>query len=1047
MRSRKLVKLSMLFLFLMFSIGAVFAQKLTIKGDIKTKEGKSIEAATIRVEGVNGSVTYTDSTGEFSILASKGNHLIVERVGYKPETIVVNPDNTFYNVVLEESSQSLDEVVITASGEMVKRRTQGYTSTTLNSKDLTMSKPQSVASALAGRVPGLDVSAVGGGVNPNYRLVMRGQRSITGNNNALIVLDNVIVPSDVLNNINPEDIETMTILNGAQGVALYGSQASNGALLVTTKKGKQGAPRVNISQTVTGTKVAFGPKYQKEFGSGGEGYGYDSNGDPLFESVENQSYGPRYDGSTRDLGYALEDGSQLTAKYSYFKDRMKFWQTGISNQSDFSISGADDKSNTMFSAQYLNSDGVTWLDNYKRVSVRLNGGRKFLDNLELNYAVNYVQNRYNTTSALSTVYDQFNNMPGWIPITSFKDWKNNKFANPNGYYNPWYPNPYFTIENNRSYTANDYLIGNISLKYAPTKWLTITTQTGFNQRTITTQQTTGKFNYTEFAKTSSGGSKTDIVGSDYEWASTNRQLFSNLYFDFHKRVNDFNFNLLLKADLQNQYYKYVTANVNGLSDSSIFNLSNTLNYPSASSNYYQARQYGQAYEFKVGYKNYLFLHTTGRRDVVSILDPSNRSFFYPEVDISFVASDAIPVLKRAEWLDVLKFRGGWSKVGQVNLSGYQFGAYALEPTFGQANGYPYSGVAGQTVSGTIVQTGLKPEITKGVEFGTDFTLFNNKVDGSFTYYRTITNNQTITTGVSNATGYQSYLNNAGATLNRGIETRLTVNIIDNANYTLSMTGTYAHQYSEVTELTSSLPRMSIASYTYAGSYAIAGMQFPQIYGTDYNRDDKGRVIVDKTTGLPSVSTTWVNLGNANPRHILGLTPSFRFKNFNISAVFEYRGGMKRYNSIGSSLAWSGMGINTVKYDRKPFVFPNSVYLGDDGTYVENKSIVTAYGGDNFWAQNVYTSAASNFVTNGAYWKLRQLSISYALPASILGKQHVLKSATISVQGRNLFLWMPKDNVYTDPEYSAAGSDSNGIGLTGYDAPPQRYYGATISLTF
>ncbi|MFT4093869.1 MAG: SusC/RagA family TonB-linked outer membrane protein [Niabella sp.] len=1040
-------KVLLLFAMLMGCSFLVFAQT-KISGTVMDETSAPIPFATVSIKGTALGVA-ADEKGNYSINAKTNDVLVVSASGFLNKEVTVG-NSAHLDIILEKGNASLDEVVVTASGVLAKKREQGYTSTTLKAENITLSKPTSLAGALAGNVPGLDVSAVGGGVNPNYRLILRGQRSITGNNNALIVLDNVIVSSDLLNNINPEDIESINILNGASGVALYGSQASNGALIVTTKKGKQGPPRIILSNTTTLSTVAFLPQYQKEFGSGGEGYSLEEDGNPEYVSLENQSYGPRYDGSMRQLGAALEDGSVLTVPYSYFKDRNKFWQQGLTNQSDFSISGGDDKSNLMFSGQYLTTDGVVWLDKYKRAAATINGNRKFSKKLELGYKLSYTQNRYDVTSAMGTVYDQFNNMPGWIPITRFKNWKTDPFANPNGYYNPWYANPYFTLENNRSYTNNDYLVSAFTLKYAVTDWLKFTTTTGLDTRTISVKSTTGKFTYTEYAKEvseSQNGSKSDILGYNYDYNGNTSNLFHTTYAELTHKVNDLSFYLLLKGDIQQKYQKYTAASVSGLSDSSIFNLSNTLNYPSASSNIYKARQLGATYEFKFGYKNYLFFHTTGRNDWVSILDPDNRSFFYPAFDLSFIASDAIPALGDISWLNVLKLRGSWSKVGQVNLKDYTYGAYALRPTFGQANGYPYSGVAGYTVGDVIVQDNLKPEITKGWEYGIDFTLLNNKLDGSFTGFSTTTDNQTIQTSISRASGFSGYLTNAGKTANKGIETRLSYMIVDNDNFTINMTGTYSYTDSKVVELSSTLERLAIASYSYAGSYAVPNMQFPQIYGSDYVRDDKGRVVVDKTTGKPSVASSYVYLGNANAKHILGLTPSIRYKGLYLAAVFEYRGGFKRYNELGRSLTWSGMGINTIKYDRKDFVFPNSVYIDDDGNYVENTDIVVNQGSDGFWTSSAYRNVASNFVTNGAYWKLRQLSLSYTLPDAIVRKSKAIKKATLSLQGRNLFLWMPKDNVYTDPEYSAAGSDSNGIGLTGYDAPPQRYYGATISLTF
>jgi len=255
----------------------------------------------------------------------------------------------------------------------------------------------------------------------------------------------------------------------------------------------------------------------------------------------------------------------------------------------------------------------------------------------------------------------------------------------------------------------------------------------------------------------------------------------------------------------------------------------------------------------------------------------------------------------------------------------------------------------------------------------------------------------------------------------------------------------------VLSITPGLDNLSLASYgDNTGSYAIPGYQFPEIMGYDYMRHN-GKVVIDPTTGMPQVNNNLVPLGNANARDILSFTPVITFKSLTLAAVFEYRGGFVRYNSIGFDMDWSGMGIRTVEYNRQRFVFPNSVYQDADGKWVDNKNILISENGNGnggFWTDGTENfNVTSNYVTNGAFWKLRELSLTFNVPQSFLSKTKVIKSASIGLEGRNLFLWVPKDNLYTDPDYSDSGSTSNGIGLTGYQPPPSRYYGFNVSVNF
>jgi TonB-linked SusC/RagA family outer membrane protein len=1028
----------------------VTAQTTEITGRVVDKNGDPIPNASI-VTKATKAATVANADGNFTIKAKPGDALVISAVAYNTITVTVK-DGTPLAITLLSSDKTLDEVIVTAGGIKSKKREIGTANTVVKSEALTGGKSVSVAGGLQGKVAGLQINATGGGVNPSYRLILRGQRSLTGNNQALVVLDNVIVTNDILGNLNPEDIEDVVVLNGAGAAALYGSQASNGAVIVTTKKGRKGTS-VTVSNSTTIQEVAFFPKIQKRFGAGGSAYGIDENGQPFFSYLENQSYGPAFDGVKRPLGPPLEDGSQDSAVYAYNDGHNKFWEKGLTNQTDFSVSTGDDKSTLYFSGQYTTVTGTTPGDKYNRASLRVNGTRKINNALNLTYSTTYVQNRYDITTQTGSMYANMLNMPSNVDITKYKNWKTDPFANPNGFYNPWYQNPYFTADNYRSKQRNDYLAGNIELRFTPISGLDLVARQGLVTRNYSYKSTVGAFNFTEYAKHTDASSKADIAASVSDGSAYTTELITDAFAQYNKKIaSDFSLNVIAGGQWRQDQAKFLDVTANGLIVPDLFNVSNGVGTPSVGESNYLARQIGVYGDLRIGYKNFLYLHGTGRNDWVSILNPNNRAFFYPSVDLSFVASEGIEALRQSNVVSYLKLRGGWSKVGQVNLGGV-FGAYQLLPTFSStASGFPYGSLPGYTVDNTLVSPDLQPEITKGWEAGFDLNLFNDRFTSSLTWYSTKTDNQTVNTRISTTTGFTLLRTNTGQTSSSGVEVTTHYTVVKTRDLDVTVGGNYTYLDNNVNFISTDLPRLSLATYGTdgPGSYAVAGQTFPVIMGYDYKRDPQGRVIINPADGLPTKSDTISILGNAVAKHRLGLDASVKWKNFSFSVLFEYRGGYQIYNAMGPELDWSGTGYRTAIYDRQRFVFPNSVYDDGTGKYVENTSITVKNGNGNngFWTDGINRDVTANYVTGGDFWKLREVVLSYEVPQSVLGKTKVIKGVKVSLQGRNLLMIMAKDNYYTDPEFSDAGNDSNGIGLTGLgQGPPSRYYGGTIQFRF
>lgn len=1044
-------KLLLSLFLLTFIAVAAYAQERTVTGIVTGQsDGLPLPGVSVVVKG--GTIgTTTDNDGQYSISVPSGSTLVFTYVGYESQEATIPADNVL-NIVLQSGNQSLDDVVITAGGLVIKRREQGNQTTTIAAEQLTQAKSFNVASSLTGKVAGLQVNAVGSGVNPDVRLVLRGNRSLLGNNQALVVVDNVIVPTSVLSNLNPEDIDNIEVLNGAGAAALYGSDASNGALIITTKKGAAGVSAIKVSNTTTFEHAAFLPKLQNRFGSG---TGPDDI--PTYTPYENQQYGPAFDGEIRPIGKPIESGDIQMIPYSARDDKNNFWDTGLTNRTDLSITSGDENGSYYFSSQYLNQKATVPGDKYNRFTLRINGERKVKENFTLNFNANYVQNRYDLSTAFTTAYNDVLQTPAQIPLLDYEDWETDPFANPNGYFNEYYDNPYFTLDNNREKTRNDYLTGSAQLKWFPIEPLSLMFRVSIATRNVSTKSWSNRFDYSEYTMgISTPKERGEFPGAVADGSEYNTQINPEFQAQFIKDLNDdFSINAIVGGSLRDNKFKNVSASSAGMAQPDLFNVTNTTLQIYGGEVNYHATQIGLFGDVRFGFRDYLYLHVSGRNDWRSVLDPEFNSFFYPAADVSFIASDAIPAIRESNIIDNLKIRGGVSKVGQVNLgSRTNFGAYSLLPTFFQNYGYPYAGVVGFSLGDRLVADELKPEMTTSYEGGFDFSLLQSRISGSFTYYQSSTKDQAIPIDVTPSTGYLDFLTNTGEVTNKGIETSLRVTPLrTTTGWELTLGANYTYNDNQVVSLYEGSDELFLGSWGPAGVYAVPGRGFPMLKGTRYVRDDLDRIIVDKFTGFPTVTTEYYELGRTEPLHRLGLDGVLTYKGFRFATVWEYRAGHTMFNQSTTGLDFSGAGIKSTFFNRERFVVPNSVYDKNQGTgmdpeYVVNNNITTYTGGVDFWTNGPSnTGVAENYFYSAAFWKLREASISYDLPASLFTNMPYIKGAQVSVQGRNLLIWVPKTNLYTDPEFSAFDSDSNAIGISGLDdAPPARYFGFTLSVT-
>jgi TonB-linked SusC/RagA family outer membrane protein len=1063
------------------------AQNQSISGRVIDRaSNEGLPGVTVLVKGTTIG-TATGNDGSFVLSApATATTLTFSFIGY---TTVEQPiGNGPVNVSLVSDAKQIGEVVVTgALGVQRQEREVGYATATLDTKEVTQARVNNVTNGLAGKVSGLQIQTVSSGINPNVRVTLRGSRSLTGNNEALIVVDGVISTNDVLVSLNPDDIASISVLKGANAAALYGSQASNGALIITTKRGGN-TSQITLSQTSQFESISFLPKFQNEFGPGANTYTstlpvFTANNTPdsgyltQYQGFENQQYGPRFDGSLRPFGERLADGSVQMLTYEARPDeKRKFFNNGFQVQNGVTFSGGDEKTKFFASYQNVHNNGIIPKDKYDRNTFRFNASRE-LGRLTAGFNVSYAQQRVDATSNLdqsTSVYWNIFNTTVMAPITSYKDWQTNPYADPNGYYNAFYQNPYFVIDNNRVNDRRNTLLGNIDLSYRVKDWLRVQYRLGtttINQSSLTTQD---RYDYSSYITTRprpTNKNGATVPGFVQDLRSEQTRINSDFFVSMDKTFGDINVKAIVGNNVQQFDSRYNFAASTALAVPGLFNLDNRIGNPLAFDRRAQTRSYSFYADVTLGYKDFLFVHGSGRNDNISILDPANRSFFYPGVDASFVFSNAIPALKDVSFLDYGKIRGGITKVSQVNLPNASFpsgipanvgslgvyqtnGAYALNPTFSNGFGYPFGSTFSFSADNRLVQTGLLPENTRSIEAGIELSFLKRRVAGAFTYYNQKSTGQTVSAGIASSSGYTSLLQNAGEVTNRGVEADLNITPVRLENgLTITIGGNFNYNNNEVV----ALPNGNLALTTVGNAqlYAIPGLPYPTLQGSHYDRTDDGLVkmttiqdpFTKATRYVPVKAADNINFGNTQPKFKYGFNASVSYKGLTLAGQGELRTGYVIYNTIGENLDFTGAGQRSAQYGRQDFVFPNSAISTDGGaTYVRNTTGLTP-GGAEFWANSTYnTSVAENYVTSGKFFKIRELSLSYALPAALLTKTGFVKGLSLNVYGRNIFTWVPKENIYTDPEFSS--SNSNAIGINTFlQTPPTKFYGASLSASF
>lgn len=1059
-----------------------------VTGQVKDANGQPVPFASVKLRGSNTGVS-ADQNGNFSIQADRNNTLVISAAGFQDFEVSAARAAS----IALKPSNNLQEIVVTALGIRRQAKELGYSTARVSPAELNQGKVTNIATGLTGKVSGLQINTINNGINPSTRVTLRGNRSILGNNQALLVLDDVPLSISSLNSINPNDVESVTVLKGASASALYGSAASNGVIIVTTKKGTKGKPQIRFSNTTTLEKVSYLPNFQNGFGGfGGEAIGapgtilFPENPFVPYAPYENQSFGPAFNGQKVNIGMPVRifrpDGtfydSTAYASYSGKPNAKKdFFNTGITVQNDISISTGDDKSRFFLSAQDVTQTGIIPKDKNHRNAFRINGSRE-VGKFRADYTIGYTLTHTNTTpgtgvnstagpfSGAATspnsgvtlfggatggsyfqnrpVYWTVINTPPNFNLRDYKNWQTDPFANPNGYFNAYYGNPWWQIDQARLDEKNGDLLANLALNFKPTDWLNLLVRGGISRNDYNAKYTRPGFTFADWAiadvlgagSIPSSVKKVDPQEGDAFYTGT--RLTGDFLASFNKTYGNISVSVIGGGQVIDNNFRYAGISATSLVVPDFYNIGNRIGEPNVFEYRSQNRTLGAFGDATIGYKNVLFAHGSVRNDWVSILSPKNRSFLYPAADLSYVFSDAIPVFHDSKLLSYGKLRAAYSKTAQVSV-----GPYSLNNTFNPGGGFPFGNVAGFTLNSVFANADIKPEFTTEKEVGLEMGFLNNRIYFSAAYFDASTNNQTIPIAVSSTTGYFSAYVNSGEMSNKGVELDLKVTPLlqTKSGFRWDAGVNFSYIKNRVLSIASGLPFVNVGS----NSYAVVGKSYPQIRGSDWVRDSaSGSIIIDPLSGLPTPDPNLKSFGGTNPPLKLGLNTTFFYKGFTLTAVAEYRANAFIYNNLGSDLDFTGVSANSAQFGRQNFVIPNSVYLSN-GKYVPNTSYTTRNGNNEFWA-STWNKVASPYITSADFWKLREVSFSYEFPHRWFTAVPAIKSLNLGIVGRNLLMWRPKENIWTDPEFS--NTNGNGIGTTDINqTPATRTFGASLSIVF
>jgi TonB-linked SusC/RagA family outer membrane protein len=1085
---KKLFLLMVLFVFV--SANALLAQTKVITGTVASavEDEGPIPGVTVQVKGTTiGAVT--DENGKYTInVPQNATTLVFSYIGMKSQEVAI-AGRSVIDGVMESDILGLDEVVVTALGISREKKALGYAVQDVKGEELSRVRTQNVIGSLSGRVAGVQVTQASGQMGGGAKMNIRGNSSLTKNNQPLFVVDGIPLDNsdysygatgaggydlgNMASDINPDDIESMTVLKGASASALYGSRAANGVVMVTTKKGKVTADKqfgVSVNSSLTFDQAKYFPKYQKLYGGGYGGFetieidGVEYNY-PNYEIDE--SWGPKLDPNVKVLPWNAFDPYDAE---NYMKevpwvypenDYTYFFKTGVNYTNNVAISASNSKGGLRLSYTNMDVKGIYPNSTLKKNTVNLNGNvvvNRFIDtwinaNYVQNSAVGRPETGYGDRNPVQKMWQwihsnvDYKDLENYLsPLGEQRTWNRNWYDDPSPAYTD---NPYWSAYKNFQNDRRDRFYGNYGFNLNLLPWVKFTGRMGADYY---------KFN-TEERMAIGSQATSEYYKSVYTSLDVNTEAFFTVN---HRFTGDqLGVSAIIGVNrLDRKYWRDGGISVGGLMLPELYNLSNSFNKPDVY-DYQSWKRINSAYaNASIDFNRMLFLELTGRNDWSSTLPEGARSFFYPSATLSFVLTE-LSALKDNAVLSYAKIRGGVAQVGN-DTNPYDLLNYiTLNPSFldGSFNLNPM-----MNLNNTLANPDLKPERTNSWEIGTELKFFQNRVNLDVSYFYKETIDQIIPVRVSAAGGYGFKNINAGKMSNKGIEVALGGTVISTGDFSWDIALNIATLTNKVEEIDEGLDYLTLGSGPFkVQSGAYVGMSYPIIYGTDFVKDSNGNIIL--TTDGMYIPSEIKPLADVTPDFTAGLTNSFRFKGFDMNILLDMqRGGNMYYLSymwgMYSGIIEESAQINELGNNiREDETEGGGVLL--DGVYGEYNTVTGAItyfdaeGNESnvpvknttrlngqLWAESHYDGPDTQNIFDTDFIKLREISLGYSVPTKWTGP---VKGVRLSAFARNLAIFGAATKHF-DPEYLQM-SGSNAQGIEGGYLPSTVSYGFGLNFNF
>lgn len=999
---------------------SMMAQK-EVSGKVFDESNEAMVGVTVVIKGTTSGTT-TGVDGSYSIKVTPEAILAFSFVGYETQEIPVAGKPTI-NVTLTSSISSLNEVVVTALGIKREKKALGYAVQDIKSEDLTSSGDANIANALQSKVAGVVINQSGAGVGGTSRIEIRGASSLSDNNQPLIVVDGVpFNSSDATNadiwggtetsggmsDINPQDIENISVLKGPNAAALYGSRAGNGVILITTKKGSAKGLNINYNGNFSFSDIGYTLDLQDKYGQGSEG---------IYDKFGTTSWGPLMNGQM------LESWTGELLPYTAQTNRINdFVQKSYSQNHNISLSGGSDKGSIRVSASKTNENGLYQGHKVDKTNLDLKAGYQVTPWLNVDAKASYFNSKGDQRPEMGyySFISYFDAMPMNIRTA---DLDPGFIINQQGNHqevlyttaNASYRNPYFMREqiynNDERYRGFGYLGANIQF----TNELKLRLKYGLDF-------------YREGLN--SGYKYADNVNSNRPDYNTEERFFKEENYEFLLSYNKDFEDLTLSVNMGgNKMYtnsQSLLSKSGKLPTEGYYFLGYGTNITSAQA--FSEQEVQSLYGFaQVGYQDKIYFDATARNDWSSTLPVENNSYFYPSFGISGLVSE---MLDLPDWFTFAKVRGSWAQVGKAT------DPYAIDESF-TISTWNYNLLNGN-VKSVLVNKDLKPEISSSFELGTDLRFLNNRIGLDFTYYNEITENQILRVPTDQSTGYSEKLINAGRISNKGIEVMLNTTPVQTKDFSFDINFNFAKNTTTLEKLDNDLKVYSFGGLNNSVDViGIEGEKMGDIRGSVYKRDASGRIIAG-ADGLPMRQDSLVTIGNIQPDFTGSVSLKASYKGFYIGALISMQQGGEIFSASEAAATSAGNSLRTTENDRMSFFFDGP--LEDGGL---NTTMITA---QQYWTR--VSSINEEFIYDASYMKLREITLGYSIPQRMLKKinKEPIKSARVSLFGRNLFYFY-KHTPGTVPDASAY---SNSYAAQAFDfapVPATRTFGISLDVAF